>query len=244
MPNRIIKETICTSEDIALLSPGAEILFYRLIVKADDFGAYYGNEMIVKNTCFPLKSNDIKVSQVISWIEELAKVGLIYYYSNQEGKKYIQLSKWAKHQQIRAKKSKFPLFDDTCNQLISSDSNSLRNPIQSNPIQSYNRSKTDARSVCDFFEDLWSMYPKKRGKSSVTKKALKEIKEAGFETLKKAIERYKDEVKDRDLQYVKNGSSFFNGAWKDYVDEPEQEQQTFFRQVPRTIDTIGEDESY
>ena len=38
MPNRILKESICTSESLVGLSAEAEVLFYRLIVKADDFG--------------------------------------------------------------------------------------------------------------------------------------------------------------------------------------------------------------
>ena len=42
MPSRILKESICTSESLAYLSAEAEVLFYRLIVKADDFGLYYG----------------------------------------------------------------------------------------------------------------------------------------------------------------------------------------------------------
>ena len=140
MPNRILKETICTSEDIAKLTPSAEILFYRLMVKADDFGAYYGNESIVKSTCFPLKSDDIKCNQVKSWLSELVNAGLIYHYTAEDGRKYIQFVKWDKHQQIRAKKRKFPQCDITCNQLISDDGNCHRNPIQSN---TYSESNTE-----------------------------------------------------------------------------------------------------
>ena len=103
VPNRIIKESICTSEDIAGLSMGAEILFYHLIVKADDYGVYFGNEQIIKNTCFPLKSSEIKLKQVASWLNELINAGLIFAYVAEDGKKYIQFVKWAKHQQIRAK---------------------------------------------------------------------------------------------------------------------------------------------
>lgn len=141
MPNRIIKETICTSEDIAMLSQGAEILFYRLIVKADDFGAYYGNENIVKSTCFPLKSDEINCNHVKEWLSELVKAGLIYHYIADDGRKYIQFVKWDKHQQIRAKKRKFPQFEISCNQLISYDGNCSRNPIQSNPIHSESNSE-------------------------------------------------------------------------------------------------------
>ena len=138
MPNRIIKESICTSEDIACLSMGAEILFYRLIVKADDFGCYYGNEAIIKNTCFPLKTDEqISVQMVTEWVQQLERSGLILLYTAADGRKYLQLTKWEKHQRIRAKQSKFPQFDDTCRQMTADVRESLSNVsvIQSNPIR-------------------------------------------------------------------------------------------------------------
>lgn len=222
MPNRIIKESICTSEDIAGLSMGAEILFYHLMVKVDDFGVYFGNEQIIKNTCFPLKSSEIKVKQVESWLNELIKAGLLFAYVAEDGKKYVQFTKWAKHQQIRAKKSKYPLFDSTCNQLLADDDNSCRNPIQYE-IQSESAQSADEIESC--FLALWDLYPKKEGKSSVSKKAKIELHKAGFDVVSSSIENYKAKIQreNRDIQYVKNGSTFFNGAWRDYVvvDKPE-----------------------
>lgn len=230
MPNRIIKESICTSEDIAGLSMGAEILFYHLMVKADDFGVYFGNEQIIKNTCFPLKSSEIKVKQVESWLNELVKAGLLFVYVAEDGKKYVQFTKWAKHQQIRAKKSKYPLFDSTCNQLLSDDSNSCRNPIQYE-IQSNTAQSADEIERC--FLALWDLYPKKVDKSAVTKKAKIELHKAGFDAVSSAIENYKAKIQreNRDIQYVKNGSTFFNGAWKDYL-EPDVPAETL-PQAPR-----------
>ncbi len=67
LPNRIIKESICTSEDIAGLSMGAEILFYHLMVKVDDFGVYFGNEQIIKNTCLFEETTPFTFRQVSSW---------------------------------------------------------------------------------------------------------------------------------------------------------------------------------
>ena len=140
MPNRIIKESICTSENIAALSMGAEVLFYHLIVKADDYGVYFGNEQIIRSTCYPLKTDEIKLKQVESWLNELVSAGLVNAYIAEDGKKYIQFAKWSKHQQIRAKRSKYPTMDDSCNQLISDDINcnqmiSNVPVIQSNPIR-------------------------------------------------------------------------------------------------------------
>ena len=230
MPNRIIKESICTSEDIAGLSMGAEILFYHLMVKVDDFGVYFGNEQIIKNTCFPLKSSEIKVKQVESWLNELVKAGLLFAYVAEDGKKYVQFTKWAKHQQIRAKKSKYPLFDSTCNQLLADDDNSCRNPIQYE-IQSISAQSADEIESC--FLALWDLYPKKAGKSAVTKKAKAELHKAGFDVVSAAIETYKAEIRreNRDMQYVKNGSTFFNGAWKDYLESAEQAET--LPQAPR-----------
>lgn len=230
MPNRIIKESICTSEDIASLSMGAEILFYHLMVKVDDFGVYFGNEQIIKNTCFPLKSSEIKVKQVESWLNELVKAGLLFAYVAEDGKKYVQFTKWAKHQQIRAKKSKYPLFDSTCNQLLADDDNSCRNPIQYE-IQSISAQSADEIESC--FLALWELYPKKAGKSGVSKKAKAELHKAGFDVVSSAIENYKAEIQreNRDMQYVKNGSTFFNGAWKDYI-EPAAPAETL-PQAPR-----------
>ena len=46
MPSRIIKETIIISESLTAISAEAERFFWRLVVKADDFGLYYGDPRI------------------------------------------------------------------------------------------------------------------------------------------------------------------------------------------------------
>ena len=70
------------------------------------------------------------------------------------------------------------------------------------------------------FEELWKLYPKKRGKSAVSKKAMKELQKAGFDTVKRAIENYKAEIKKNRTQeqYIMHGSTFFNGRWRDYIE--------------------------
>ena len=70
------------------------------------------------------------------------------------------------------------------------------------------------------FEELWKLYPKKRGKSAVSKKAMKELQKAGFDTVKRAIESYKAEIKKNRTQdqYIMHGSTFFNGRWRDYIE--------------------------
>lgn len=71
-----------------------------------------------------------------------------------------------------------------------------------------------------FFEKIWKVYPNKRGKSGVNTKAKRELMKAGFDTVIKAIENYK-RLKPEWANWL-DGSTFFNGRWKDYV-APEQE---------------------
>ena len=122
MPSRILKESICTSESLAYLSAEAEVLFYRLIVKADDFGLYYGSPKILASLLFPLNVPTEK--KVSSWLAELVNGGLVATYRAEDGRQYLKLLSWDKHQNRRATKPKYPLpqeFDNTCSQGVSSD---------------------------------------------------------------------------------------------------------------------------
>lgn len=131
MPNRIIKESICTSEEIDGLPLSAEVLFYRLMVNADDHGRFDARLKMVASKCYPLKSIDIKSLQ--EDLTRLQAAGLVNLYEV-DGRPYGMFVKWAKHQQIRAKRAKYPDPEDgsdiTCNHLQANV-----HVIQSNPIQ-------------------------------------------------------------------------------------------------------------
>lgn len=183
MPNRIIKESICRSDSIDSLSWFEEVLFYRLIVVCDDYGRFDGRPAIIKGACFPLKE-DITKKHISAAIEKLSTVGLVIGYEVQ-GRSYLQLTTWNCHQQIRAKKSKYPAPDDnvknqspggpdtgfynqdnqsdaTCNHLISDDIKCPRNrESKYDNRESYSRNR-DARAIGEVrrFEDFLSAYPK------------------------------------------------------------------------------------
>jgi len=118
MPNRIIKESICTSCDIDQLTPMEEIFFYRLIVSCDDYGRMDGRAPILRARCFPLRLSKISDVQVEGYLCKLATLGMVLLYQV-DGKPYIQLISWERHQQQRAKRSKFPSPADNGNQMIS-----------------------------------------------------------------------------------------------------------------------------
>jgi len=129
MPNRILKESICTSDSIDQLSAFQETMFYRMIVNCDDYGRMDARAKILASRLFPLK--DIRSAQIEDALRALTSAELVILYEV-DGKPFLQMKTWDKHQQIRAKKSKYPAPEDgICKQMISDDSKCPRNPIQS-----------------------------------------------------------------------------------------------------------------
>ena len=110
MPNRILKESICSSDSLNELSWFEEVVFYRLIVKCDDYGRYDGRAKMLKGSLFPLKDN-VTASSLDSAIDKLASVGLVRRY-NVNGKPYLHLPTWSEHQSVRAANSKYPDPED------------------------------------------------------------------------------------------------------------------------------------
>ena len=161
MPNRILKESICTSESIDSLTLFDEVFFYRLIVNCDDYGRMDARPAILKSRLFPLKA-DVKDKQIVASLEKLSKAGIVSVYGFKQ-KPYIQLVSWDKHQTIRNKKSKFPemveeneiniqsllapniqLKSVACN---CKQMNANVHVIQSNPIQSESESESESNPI-------------------------------------------------------------------------------------------------
>ncbi len=105
MSNRILKESICTSATIDALTAVQEIFFYRLIVNCDDYGRMDARPRILWARLFPLRDYDEEfVRQALA---VLARANLITLY-HVGGSPFLQMTTWDKHQQVRARRSKYP----------------------------------------------------------------------------------------------------------------------------------------
>jgi hypothetical protein len=71
MPNRLLREGVCTSELINMLSPEEEVMFYRLLVVCDDYGYADARPAILKAQCFPLKET-VKPADIERWLSALS----------------------------------------------------------------------------------------------------------------------------------------------------------------------------
>lgn len=155
MPNRILKESICTSDNLDMLTAFQETVFYRLIVNCDDYGRLDARPKILTSKLFPLK--EIRVNQIEDALRALASAELVMLYEV-DGKPFLQMKKWDKHQTIRNKKSKYPdptAIESNCEQTQADSSNCYCNPIQSNPesnpeSESESVQRTQARALRRF----------------------------------------------------------------------------------------------
>lgn len=103
MPQRILRDWT-DSHTIDKLSYEEEVLFTRLIMKADDYGNFHAKPQIVKSLLFPLKDG-IRVSDMTRWLDNLEAAGLIRIYTVKEVC-YLTIINFG--QRLRTKKRIFP----------------------------------------------------------------------------------------------------------------------------------------
>lgn len=114
MPNRIIKESLLVSADYARLTLFERDLFIRLIVAADDYGRYDARPAIIRGRLMPLE--EVTAEVIGQGLRALEAKGLIQLYEH-EGCAYLRLTGWERHQNIRAKKSRYPAPESACAQM-------------------------------------------------------------------------------------------------------------------------------
>lgn len=162
MPCRIIKDGICRSEDYTGLSLFNRDLFIRLIVTVDDYGRYDARPKILKGQMYPLEQ--VTEKAIDEGLRSMATVGIVQLYEV-DGRPFLQLTSWNKHQQIRAKKSKYPapggvdcVDNLPCIHLKSNDCKCSRNPIQSDDVNIENCTSCPlgirAHEIDDLYTDL------------------------------------------------------------------------------------------
>lgn len=104
MPNRILRESILTSDGVNRLDAAGERFYRRLMSVVDDFGRFDGRPSIVRAACFPLLLDKIREADVQRWMAECQKAGLLVLYEA-DSKPYLWLLKLG---EPRAKHSKYP----------------------------------------------------------------------------------------------------------------------------------------
>lgn len=147
MPNRIIKESIHTSDKVNAMSDFQFRLWVNLITYVDDYGRGDARIPIIKGQCFPLRER-ITNKEIETALNKLADIGCINFYVV-DGRPYLYFPNWESHQTVRNHKSKYP--EPPVQQLNSIESNCTQlnanvPVIQSNPIQSESISESESNT--------------------------------------------------------------------------------------------------
>lgn len=104
MPSRIIREGWLESETVNQLNAEDERFYLRLMLRADDFGRYHANPVLLRSALYPLK-DDVRTTDVSRWLAACEKAGLVRCYTHAQ-KPYLEIPKFG--QRTRADTSKFP----------------------------------------------------------------------------------------------------------------------------------------
>jgi len=197
MPIRMLRDWT-DSYRFDQLTPNAEVLFTRLIMKADDFGNYHGDSRIVESMCFPLGCQ----FAVDAALDELAIRGLIMIYEV-DARKYLNIPNFG--QRMRTHVRKFPPHGG---ELPQADDNAR-------PERKKNRIETEENKKQ--FDTFWSAYPKKVGRGTAEAAwANAEIPE--LEVILKALHKAKqspDWIKEKGA-FIPHPSTWLNQRrWED-----------------------------
>jgi len=218
MPTRYIKESKCTSKEIDKLSYPAEVLFDRLITKADDFGRFESEPTLLISNCFPYRIGTITPGEIEQWFTELCAAPLTIAY-HEKGKRYGQFLTFFEHQGCRAKKSKYPAptSANICQQL----STSTALPESAPNTNTNSNTKTNASTCARGFEIFWAAYPKKKSKGDA-ERAWAKLKpdELLQDTILASLERAKTSAgwQKEKGEYIPYPASWLNAkGWDDEV---------------------------
>ena len=106
MPNRMLKESILSSEKFNSLTWFEQSTYIRLILLADDYGRLDGRDVILKSYCYPL-DDKVTRSAISKAISHMVNVGLLQKYEV-NNKPYLYFPNFGKYQRLRSKTSKYP----------------------------------------------------------------------------------------------------------------------------------------
>jgi hypothetical protein len=105
MPNRLLRDWT-DSDKVNQLSVHAERFFTRLIMKVDDYGCFFADCRLLKANLFPLLLDSIREADILRWMADCQKAGLIVLYESNK-KEYLQINDF--NQRLRQKTLKYPL---------------------------------------------------------------------------------------------------------------------------------------
>lgn len=221
-----------------------------------------GDFTIIDNAIFKNRSLSLKAKGLLclllslpdNWnysVNGLVSLSTDKYSAVASGLKELENAGYFRREQVYDN-GKFAGYEYIISETTNSENPFTENPITENPFTenqgSYKEltdkgltlSRTDGIYITEF-ENLWSLYPKKQGKTEAQKKYIKARKDgATYEEVEQGIYAYINNIKetDTDMQYVKMGSTFFsqrawNDDWTVYKKPKDESREEMFARLIR-----------
>lgn len=178
MSDRVIKESIKRSPQIDQLTWFEEVVYYRMILTADDNGVLDGRSVVLKSDLFPTKESitNKAMQDAVNKLEKLSLIERI----RQNDREYLHLTTWAKYQTASA----------------------AGQPAK--PTPKGHAGKKEISPYSQQFETFWAAYPRKTGKGKAWESF--EKYDVTDELLGKMLETL--EAAKRSAQWRKDGGQF------------------------------------
>lgn len=235
----MFSKKIVDSDAFLELPLSSQALYFHLGMRADDDGALAN----AKRVSLLVGSNE-KDLQLLLRKRFLLEVDGIIFIKHWKINNYISKDRYNptayqdEYRQLRIKDNKSyteciqnRIQEDTqgsiqgCTQAVSDDVDTDKIRIDKNREDKNNSCaaelhETENETLEAFFEEVWRLYPLKKGKGQVSKTKKKVLQRIGYEQIKRCIERYVADLKATGKEkYMQHGSTFFNSGYVDYLDE-------------------------
>lgn len=225
MPSRVIREGWIESERITELDAAGERFFLRLCLRADDFGRYHANPVLLRSNLFPLHE-DIRSTDIPRWLAACEKAGLVRCFVA-DGKRFLEIPKF--NQRMRAAVSRFPApaSDTPTNGSHMPDMcpSSVSDPPPESEAEAEGEREADpvpsaVPTKADVAEPIYLAYPRRQGRQAAFKAIHSAMRVNPYERLLERTQAYAAAVAlwpapDRE-RYVPHPATWFNrGSFDD-----------------------------
>lgn len=229
---RMFAKTIIDSDAFLDMPQSSQLLYFHLSMRADDDGFINNPKSITRNV--KCNEDDLKILA--------AKKFIIPFESG-----VVVIKHWKIHNYIAKDRYKETKYKQEKSMLSLDENNSYTEEkiLSTECIQPVDKLNTQIRidknskeknnsaskdELNDIIDEIWKIYPNKKGKADAIKKIPKILKSISKDELIKSIERYKKDVEYqrnngfKTLNYA-NGSTFFNGRYMDYLEDSEGKEE-------------------
>lgn len=232
---RSIKPEFWRSDDISGLAWDDRLIFIGLWSYVDDNGV--GMDRLA-SVVADLFAGDIErdssetFARVSRGLQNLSEAGRIVRYEV-EGKRYLFITNWEKHQRIdKPNKARYPRNDAEnaviYAQFATSSRESREGPATGTEEQGnrgtgeQKKSTSSTATPSKEFESFWTSYPRKIGKEAAKKAFIKALTKTTAAKIMAGVEDLRIQVAGKDQQFTPHAATWLNaGRWDDEVTKPQ-----------------------